>query len=1152
MRLLNVFKKGGLQRKIFILMLVVGVFPGIVGITSIYFVGKRLTLDSAGPGLVGTAEKAASEVDTIFRHQLREIVEMGQGIHLRNFVKKTNEKYGSKDWEKVLRELEARWESGEPSLRKTILENEIALFLKNHEDGNPELYCHTMVTDGKGALVASTFPVERFSYAGESWWKEAMSGKSSIDGPHECPAGRGNMNFHFAVPILSSGDKSPLGVLYIELKVSGLLYPLKMFHFGKTGHLDVVNAKGLFIMEPLGVEHKPVEKWLRKEISSREKGWTTGVDEHGRLAALGFAPTKVKDWYVILSQDTSEIYAPMRALMWGASIPGFLTVLLLALLWFQLSRKMILTPVSQLSEGAYLIGHGRLDHRLDIKTGDELEKLAHEFNAMAENLSASQEKLKRWNDELREEVAKRTSELEETNEELQESRDDLQESLQQVMALNNELQTNREELSKRNKDLASVNVRLREMDRLKSEFLANMSHELRTPLTAIIGFSELLIDRVMGEMNEEQAGCVENVLTSGQHLLKLINDILDLSKIEAGKMELHLETFELATIVDFVRKTISPLAEKKRVTLEVNIAEGIPDMYADPGKIKQLLLNLVGNAIKFTPEGGRVTIGSESRNGHFIISVADTGIGIRQEDRDRIFQEFQQAEGSTSREYGGTGLGLTLTKKLTEMHGGKIELESEPGKGSKFTVYIPMRIEKRAPMPSQIKEKEERVSAKPVDILREMDSLLKLSSEQQKTQPLILVVEDDPKLSKLLSMYLSQAGYRVETAMDGDEAIRKALELRPFAITLDIMLPRKDGWEVLMDLKGMPETRDIPVIIVSMVENQELGFSLGAMDYLVKPVSREDLLRSVGRYNYTSRMMKGMGRILVVDDDPKICEFVATVMRKEGYHVDTAPGGEEGLRMAIEGLPDLIILDLMMPRVSGFDVIKGLKRYPDTKDIPIFVLTAKDLSREEKEGLVADAAKVVQKGGISKEDLIAEIKRMEILQPDRAGLIDSVTGLFNHRYFVNRAAYEVGRGHRYGRDISMALIDIDSFGHYNEVNGQLSGDIVLKDIARLLCNNLRKADIAMRYTGGKFAVLFPETGKDSAISVSEKLNSLIDGYPFPKRESQPSGRVTISISVATYPADGNVAPELIERLETTISKAVSMGGNRVMDVGKAL
>lgn len=1146
--MIDIFKKGGLQRKIFILMLVVGVFPGIVGITSIYFVGKRLTLDSAGPGLVGTAEKAASEVDTIFRHQLREVYELGQGPHLLSFVKKANLRYRANDEEKALKNLEDLWNSGNPAFRKSILENEIAHFLKTHENGNPELYCHTMITDEKGSLVASTIPVERFSYAGETWWKEAMSGKSNIEGPHECPAGRGNINITFAIPILNPEDKSPVGVLYIEHKVSTLLSPLKMFHFGKTGHLDVVSSKGLFIMEPFGVEHKPVESWLRRDISTRQKGWTTGVDEHDREAAIGFAPVKFNDWYVILSQDIREIYAPMRALMWGASIPGFLTVLLLALLWFQLSRKMILTPVSQLSEGAYLIGHGHLDHRLDIKTGDELEKLAHEFNTMAENLSISQEKLKRWNDELREEVAKRTSELEETNAELHESKDDLQKSLQQVMALNNELQTNREELSKRNDDLASANVRLREMDRLKSEFLANMSHELRTPLTAIIGFSELLVDRVMGEINDEQAGCIENVLTSGQHLLKLINDILDLSKIEAGKMELHLETFELSFIIDFVRKTISSLAEKKGLALKVDIAEDIPHIYADPGKIKQLLINLVGNAIKFTPEGGTITIGAEFKDGCFIISVADTGIGIRQEDRDRIFQEFQQAEGSTSREYGGTGLGLTLTRKLTEMHGGKIELESEHGKGSKFTVYIPMRIEKRAPMPS--KKREERGSVKPLDLLREMDELLKPSSEHQNTQPLILVVEDDPKLSKLLSMYLSQAGYRVETAMDGDEAIRKALDLRPFAITLDIMLPRKDGWEVLQELKGMPETRDIPVIIVSMVENEELGFSLGAMDYLVKPISREDLLRSIGRYSYRTRMTKGMGRILVVDDDPKICEFVATVMRKEGYHVDTAPGGEDGLRMAIEGLPDLIILDLMMPKVTGFDVIKELKKYPDTKDIPIFVLTAKDLSREEKEGLLADAAKVVQKGGISKEDLIAEIKRMEILQPDRAGLIDDVTGLFNHRYFVNRASYEVGRGHRYGREVSVALIDIDSFGHYIEVNGQLLGDVVLKDISRLLCNNLRKADIAMRYTGGKFAILFPETGKESTMSVSEKLNSLIEGYPFPKRESQPLGKVTVSISVATYPADGNGATELIGRLEAAIERAVNLGGNRVLNVGE--
>ncbi len=1140
--MLKELKKGGLQRKIFILMLVVGVFPGLVGITAVYFMGNRLVMQSVGPGLIGTAEKAASEVDTIFQYELGYATQLSRLGNIREFTKKANEGYSVKGADKALREMEHLWATGDPGILKAVLENETALFLKS-VNAEPVGYCHIFIADEKGKIIASTDFLSKFSYADEKWWQESIKGKDLIGGPHPCGAGKGFNTFSLSVPISDPDTKKPIGVLYMERQSDKVLAPLKDFRFGKTGHLEIVDTKGSFVIEARGAEAGPAPGWLTKEISLKETGWAVGVDEHGREAIKGFAPTKFNDWRVVLNQDLEEIYAPLKALMWGAAGPGFLTVLILAMIWFNISRKMILRPISQLSEGADQIGRGHLDHRLDMKTGDELEGLAHEFNTMAENLSISQEKLERWNEDLREEVSRRTSELEETNEELKESKEELQESLHQVMTLNDELQANREELRKRNDDLGSANLRLREMDRLKSEFLANMSHELRTPLTAIIGFSELLIDKVMGEMSEEQAGCVENILTSGQHLLKLINDILDLSKIEAGKMELHMEAFQLGTIIGFVKNTVSPLVERKGQTLKIEVADGIPDIYADPGKIKQLLLNLVGNAIKFTPDGGTITIGADFKDNYFAISVTDTGIGIKPEDREKIFQEFQQAEGSTSREYGGTGLGLTLTKRLTEMHGGKIEVESEVGKGSKFIAFLPLRTEKR---PSLTKE---RIEMRPEKPPAEGGALTRLQPRPE-TQPLILVVEDDQKLSRLLSVYLNQAGYRVETAIDGEEAIKKAKELQPFAITLDIMLPKKDGWVVMQELKEAPETRNIPVIIVSMVENQELGFSLGAADYLVKPVSREDLLESIGVCSYGTRESKGTASILVVDDDPKILEFLSTIMRKEGFRVSSATEGEEGLRIAAEELPDLIILDLMMPKVSGFEVIRELKKNPSTMEIPVLVLTAKDLSKEEKDKLLSDVARVVQKGGISKNELVEEIKKMEILHPDRAGLVDGITGLFNHRYFINRLSHEINRCSRYGRDLSISLIGIDSFRYYNDVNGYLQGDTLLKEMARLLGKNLRKADVAIRYSGGRFAVLFPETAKDAAISVSDKLRYLIEGYPFPKKESQPLGKMTISISVATCPADGDTVAELIEGLERAVLDAEKSGGNRVIDVKK--
>lgn len=310
-----------------------------------------------------------------------------------------------------------------------------------------------------------------------------------------------------------------------------------------------------------------------------------------------------------------------------------ISLMALPFLSLYLSRYVTM-PLIVLYEGARAIEAGRLSHRIEVKTGDEIEALGDAFNEMAASLE------------------------------------------------------------KANREITTANIRLREIDRLKSEFLANMSHELRTPLTAIIGFSEILIDRVMGDLNEEQADSLNNIVTSGQHLLKLINDILDLSKIEAGKMELHLETFHLDSIIEFVNKTVSPLIEKKRQVLKTEVSEGIPPIHADPGRLKQILLNLTGNAIKFTPDGGTITIGAAVKGNNLALSVTDTGIGIKHEDIERIFQAFQQVEGAPSREYGGTGLGLTLTKRLAEMHGGKVEVESEFGRGSTFTVYIPVGLEK--------------------------------------------------------------------------------------------------------------------------------------------------------------------------------------------------------------------------------------------------------------------------------------------------------------------------------------------------------------------------------------------------------------------------------------------------------------------------
>ena len=392
-----------------------------------------------------------------------------------------------------------------------------------------------------------------------------------------------------------------------------------------------------------------------------------------------------------------------------------------------------------------------------------------------------------------------------------------------------------EKVLERTRELERINRELRRANEIKGRFIANMSHELRTPLHSIVGFSEVLLDRAFGDINEKQQRHITNILTSGRHLLHLVNNILDLAKIEAGRIELSPEVFSLKAVIDEVLMVVKHLADKKLIELTTDVSPEVSNFTADKVKFKQVLYNLLSNAIKFTPESGKVGIRTEKlinrdlfpwaiKGQEFLkLSVRDTGIGIRTEDKERVFDEFEQLDPSRSTE--GTGLGLSLTKRLIEIHGGHVDLESAYGKGSVFNVYLPVVA------PEIV------VEEKPV-----IPEVVPAFSWAAEDAPLILVVEDDLPTSELLTIHLTQAGYRVAHAYDGIEAIEKAGELQPFVITLDIMLPKKDGWEVLQSLKADSRTSDIPVIIHSIIDNKELGFALGAVDYLVKPVDKATIL----------------------------------------------------------------------------------------------------------------------------------------------------------------------------------------------------------------------------------------------------------------------------------------------------------------------
>jgi signal transduction histidine kinase/CheY-like chemotaxis protein len=502
--------------------------------------------------------------------------------------------------------------------------------------------------------------------------------------------------------------------------------------------------------------------------------------------------------------------------------------------------------------------------------------------------------------------------------------------------------------------LEESNARLTEASHHKSQFMANMSHELRTPLNAIIGFSELLTDAADGQFDAAtRRRFVTQILTAGRHLLGLINDILDLSKVEAGQMELHLQTVAVADLVDQVATTVEPLVAKKQIRLETDAAQA-GDVTADPGKLKQMLLNLVSNAIKFTPEGGLVAIHAARTSKSLEISVRDTGIGISDADQGQIFKEFHQVDSGPGRRQEGTGLGLALTRRFALLHGGDVRLRSKVDEGSVFTLALPLvRV---APEPAK--------TAGFAAVLNGKGS-----------GPLVLVVEDDGGAAELLIRELAAAGYRTELARTGPEALVKARQLQPAAITLDVILPELDGWEVMSRLKSDGATSAIPIVVVSVVDNPELGLALGAIDYLVKPVDGKDLVTRLKRFAANRSERIAQIRVLIVDDEAANREWLTETLEPAGFRVLSASGGEQAINMARLHKPDLILLDLMMPNVTGFDVVETLREHRETCDIPIMILTAAMLTAEEKRKLNGRVAQILSRGSVGASDIVGLLRR---------------------------------------------------------------------------------------------------------------------------------------------------------------------------------
>ncbi len=496
-------------------------------------------------------------------------------------------------------------------------------------------------------------------------------------------------------------------------------------------------------------------------------------------------------------------------------------------------------------------------------------------------------------------------------------------------------------------------------NRTKSTFLANMSHELRTPLNAIIGYSEMLEEEAEDLELESFVADLRKIHTAGKHLLALINDVLDLSKIEAGKADLFIERFPIEGMIRDVIATISPLIEKKANRLELNLARTLGDLTADLTRTRQVLFNLLSNAAKFT-EKGTITVEAFpelSPAGEMIVfKVRDTGIGMTGDQLTRIFDPFVQADASTTKQFGGTGLGLTISRTFCRMMGGEITVESEHGRGSTFTVKLPREVK---PKPKAAESELKRTKPKPRE-----------GAAVKHGPNAVLAIDDDPAVHEMLSKYLEKEGFEVISALSGEEGLRLAKEAKPIAITLDIIMPGMDGWAVLGGLKADPETASIPVVILTIEENRNLGFTLGASDYLVKPVSRVQLFDTLRKYRHG----RVSGRVLVVEDEKATREMVVRFIQKDGWEVAEAGDGREALDRIAERKPDIIFLDLMMPVMDGFEFIREMRANPELHSIPVVVVTAKDLTPEEHEWLNGDVCRVFRKGSFSRDGLLQEIR----------------------------------------------------------------------------------------------------------------------------------------------------------------------------------
>ncbi|HEY2655290.1 MAG TPA: response regulator [Solirubrobacteraceae bacterium] len=503
------------------------------------------------------------------------------------------------------------------------------------------------------------------------------------------------------------------------------------------------------------------------------------------------------------------------------------------------------------------------------------------------------------------------------------------------------------------RELEEKTEQLEVASRHKSEFLASMSHELRTPLNAVIGFSDVLLERMFGELNPRQEEYVRDIRNSGHHLLELINDILDLSKVEAGRMELDLGAVSIPDLLAEGIAMVRERADHHAISINLDVAAEVGIVFADELRLRQVILNLLTNAVKFTPDQGSVAVTARLVGDDAHVSVCDTGIGIAEAEQEEIFEAFQRGGRAARTSAEGTGLGLTLSRRIVDLHGGRLWMHSTLGVGSTFCFSIPLP-------PSSATRVAEPDAASAVIAAIERGGR-------------VLVVEDDRRSADLFRVYLEGVGYAVSVARDGDEGLELARRLNPRAVILDILLPGLSGWELLARLKGDPTTAAIPVVITSMLDDRGAGYALGASGYLVKPVGRDELLEALGRCVTRPADER---TVVVIDDDPVDLDLIEAVLAPEGWLVVRAAGGEEGVRLVRTERPAVVLLDLLMPEVDGFEVVERLRADPVVADVPIVVLTSKEMAPVDQERLAGRISFLAQKGTVGHGELVELVGRL--------------------------------------------------------------------------------------------------------------------------------------------------------------------------------